>query len=215
MSFGRNSLTPSAARVLLFAALLACAGAAARPAPPQQGAQRPTPDAAPPPIRYLPGETRAQLDAAGRDLKKRTRLSVELAEARLVSAAAHTEADRFNAATLELGVYEAIVADAIAFVRQNSKSVGKSRDHFKRLEIALRAHVPRLETLRRSLPSQHALHVQATLDFVRDARAEMLDAFFDNNIVPVRPASKEKPPERERATGTAPPEREKRPTDQR
>lgn len=224
MSFGRNRLqlrgSPAGggARSLLFAALLACACAEAA-AQPQLAAQRQTPpDAAPPPMRYLPAETRARLDAA-RDLKARTRLSMELAEARLLSAATHLDADRFDAATLELGVYQAIVRDAVDYVRKNSKSSGKTRDLFKRVEIALRSHVPRLETLRRSLPSQHAVHAQTTLDFVRDTRAEVLDAFFDNMVLPDRAAPKGKPREGEHATGAPPPGPtpgpEKKPIDQR
>lgn len=226
MSFGRKRLTHegapardlSAARALLLAALLACASASAA-AQPQTNAQRPgSTDAAPPPMRYLPAETRSRLDAA-RDIKARTRLSMELAEARLMSAAAHLEADRFDAATLELGVYAAIVRDAVDHVRRNEKSPGrisgKTRDLLKRIELALRSHVPRLETLRRSLPSQHAVHAQTTLDFVRDTRAEVLDAFFDNMVAPDRTAPKAQPSANERATGAPPPAEQKKPNDQR
>jgi hypothetical protein len=222
MNSGRDRLTCkaspagdfAAARVLLFAALLACAGAEAA-AQPQTPTPRPTPaDAAPPPMRYLPAETRARLDTA-RDLKARTRLSMELAESSLVNAANLVNADRFDAATLELGVYQAIIRDAVDYVRRNSKSSGKTRDLFKRVELALRSHVPRLETLRRSLPSQHAVHAQTTLDFVRDARAEVLDAFFDNMVVPERASPKTQPPDDQRATGQPQPPQEKKPSDQR
>lgn len=195
-----------AARAFFFAALLACACAEAA-AQPQDAAQRtPAPqEAAPPPMRYLPEEARAKLAAEGNDLKDRTKLSIELAEQRLAGAAAHVEADRFDAATLELGVYEAIVQDAVAFLKNTGKSSNKVRDLFKRLELALRSHIPRLETLRRSLPSQHAVHAQATLDFVREARSRALDSFFDDSVVPMRPAPKGLAPGGERATGSAPP----------
>ena len=206
----------STARALLFVALLACAGveAAGQTSPTGAGrAQRE--DAAPPPMRYLPEETRAKL-AAARDMKARTRLSLELADARLVSAAAYTNADRFDAATLELGVYAAIVKDSIDFVKKTGKSSGKTRDLFKRIELTLRSHVPRLETLRRSLPSQYAVHVQTTLDFVRAERSRALDSFFDDTVVPERAAPSAPPPEGERATGANPsaPVRERKP-DQR
>lgn len=216
MSSERNSPffgaphAPSAARALLFVALLAgaCVGAAGQtPAAAQRPARE---DAAPPPMRYLPEETRAKL-AAARDQKARTKLSIELAEARLDSAAAHTASDRFDAATLELGVYEAIVADAVAFLKNGGKSSNKVRDLIKRVELALRSHVPRLETLRRSLPSQHAVHVQATLDFVRDARTEALEAFFDDSVVPERAAPQGGDPGGVRATRSATPAQEKKP----
>ncbi|HEV3469037.1 MAG TPA: hypothetical protein VG148_06930 [Pyrinomonadaceae bacterium] len=210
MSFERNSTrpapprSPAAARALVFAALLACACAEAAGQSPTPSPRPAREDAAPPPMRYLPEETREKLKAEARDLKDRTKLSIELAEARLASAAAYAAADRFEAATLELGVYEAIVKDAIAFLKATGKNSNKIRDLFKRVEIALRSHVPRLETLRRGLPSQHAVHAQATLDFVRDARTEALEAFFDDTIIPERPAPKANAPGGERAKGVAP-----------
>lgn len=220
INFGRNGRflgAPdlSAARVLLCAALLACACVEAAGQPQAAATPRPREDVAPPPMRYLPEETRAKL-AAARDSKARTRLSLELADARLAAAAALAAADRFDAATLELGVYEAIVKDAIVSVQKSGKSSGKTRDLFKRIELALRSHVPRLETLRRGLPSQHAVHVQTTLDFVRDARSEALEAFFDNNIIPERSAPREPAPGGEHVTGatTSAPGVEKKP-DQR
>lgn len=217
-SFERSAQTPGApaahaARAFFLAALLACVCAEAA-AQPQAGAQRTAPpDAAPPPMRYLPEETRARLAAEARDPKKRIKLSIELAEARLAGAAAHVEADRFDAATLELGVYEAIVKDAVVFLKSTGKPSNKVRDLIKRLELALRSHVPRLETLRRSLPSQHAVYAQTTLDFVRDARSEALDSFFDNSVVPDRGAPRALGPAGggERATGVSAPAPEKKP----
>jgi hypothetical protein len=200
----------SAARALLFIALLACACVEAAGQTPAAAPRPAREDAAPPPMRYLPEETRAKLAAAARDMKDRTKLSIELAEARLNSAAAHTAADRFDAATLELGIYQAIVADAVAFLKGTGKSSNKVRDLIKRVELALRSHVPRLETLRRSLPSQHAVHVQTTLDFVRDARTEALEAFFDDSVIPDRAAPKAGDPGSARATGATAP-REKKP----
>lgn len=200
----RTRPSPLRRAALLWATLLLCGCAEAA----AQGQPAPTPaqkreDAAPPPMRYLPEETRTRL-AAARDLKARTRLSLELAEARLVSADAHLAADRFDAATLDLGVYEAIVKDGLDFLRKTANtSKGKHRDHFKRLELGLREHVTRLETLRRGMPSQHAVHVQSTLDFVRDARAAALEAFFDDSIIPERPSPKPAPSPAHSAGGSA------------
>ena len=194
----RPSPQTRAARALFAAALLACLCSAAYA---QDAAPTPRDDAAPPPMRYLPNAERAQLSAA-RDLKARTKLSIELADARLSSADAHVAADRFDAATLDLGVYEALVKDAIAALQQSGKITNKTRDLFKRVELALRAHVPRLETLRRSLPSQHAVHAQATLDFVRDARTDALQAFFDDTVIPDRGNRPLKPSEGDSAKGT-------------
>jgi hypothetical protein len=195
--------------VAFACAVLACGEAVA------QGQQPQREDTAPPPMRYLPEEVRQRLDAE-HDLKNRTRLSLELAEERLTRAAEHARAERFEAATGELGVYEAIVEDAFHFLQHSGRVTNKQRDLYKRIEMTLRAHVPRIETIRRALPSDHGVHVKATLDFVRDERDQALNSFYDDTVIPEPQHPKNKVPEGERARGTAPaaPELEKKP-DQR
>lgn len=192
LSNGRP-LTPARRAAILFAALvfvaLATGSAVAQT---DASAQRADDLAAPPPLRYVPDDVRRQLDAEASDVKARTKLSIQLAEDRLTRAAAAVDADRFEEATNELGVYEAIVADTIHFVQASGRTGNKLRDTFKRIELALRAQVPRIETLRRGLPAAHAVYAKATIEFVRVQRDQALSAFYDDTVIPepVRPMEK-------------------------
>lgn len=154
-------------------------------------AQREDAPSAAPPLRYVPDDVRRQLDAEARDVKARTKLALQFAEERLARATAASDADRFEEATNELGVYEAIVADTIHYVQTSGRTGNKLRDTCKRIELALRAHVPRIETLRRGLPAAHAVYAKATIDFVRVQRDQALSSFYDDTVIPepLRPAS--------------------------
>ena len=188
------------ARVLVMLACVALAGGQARG---RDTAARLQDDGAPPPMRYLPEEARAKLSAV-RDLKTRTRLSLELAEERITLADGHVTADRFEEATRELGIYEALIKDAINHVQGSGPVDNKRRDQYKRIELALRAHVPRIEGIRRNLPSQNAVYARATLDFIRGLRTEALNAFYDDTVLREPPSLKEtqqQPQAGERATG--------------
>lgn len=206
-----SKATTLAARAFIVVAFvaLACAPGHAQPQGPTAQQQD---DAAPPPMRHIPDDLRRQLDAT-RDLKARTRLSLDFADAAITRCAEHASAERFEQATGELGVYEAIVEDAIRFVQNSGKVTNKQRDLFKHIEMTLRAHVPRLETIRRGLPAAHAVYVKTTIDFVRDQRDRALNSFYDDTVIPEAP-SKSKPPASERATGTTT-EAEKKPEQHR
>jgi hypothetical protein len=190
LSNGRRPTPPSHA-ILFFAALALVALASAEAA--AQGdsqAQRSDEPAAAPPMRYVPDDVRRQLDAEARDVKARTKLGLQLAEDRLARATTALDADRFEEATNELGVYEAIVADMIHFVQASGRTGNKLRDTFKRIELALRAHVPRIETLRRGMPAAHAVYAKETIEFVRTQRDQALSSFYDDTVIPepARPA---------------------------
>jgi hypothetical protein len=176
----KSPFKPSRAARTLFALAclaLACAGANA-----QDAATRHQEDGAPPPMRYVPEELRAQLSAA-RDMKARTRLSLELADAQITRAGEHADADRFDEATRALGIYEALIRDAVTFLQKSGPVDNKRRDQYKRIEMTLRAHVPRIETLRRGLPAQNAVYAKATLDYIRGLRTEALNAFYDDTVL--------------------------------
>ncbi|MGB8507844.1 MAG: hypothetical protein WCD76_05530 [Pyrinomonadaceae bacterium] len=202
-------------RIALTCALIAhvCVGAhtlAARS--PQQGpVTHASEDVAPPPMKFVPAEIRAQLDAE-RDLKGRTRLSLELADQRLARAASETTSERYVQAGSELGIYQAVVEDAIRFLNRTGKVKNKSRDLFKRIELALRSHMPRLETIRRNTPSAYAVHVKEALEFVRESRTEALNSFYDDTVLrepQTPPAQTETPTGDDRAKGAQPPSTDK------
>ncbi|HVF28758.1 MAG TPA: hypothetical protein VM943_10985, partial [Pyrinomonadaceae bacterium] len=68
------------------------------------------PEAAPP-VQYIPGDVRATLTAEDRDMKKRTRISLEMADERLQQAAQFTTQEYYGNAAGQLGIYQALVAD--------------------------------------------------------------------------------------------------------
>lgn len=200
-------LTIAAARFVFVVACAAfCAGEARA-----QGPVAPTDekDPAPPPMKFIPGETRARL-ANEKDIKARTRLSLELAEARLSSAEAHTQAERYDAAGAELGIYQALISDAVNFIQKTGRRDNKARDNFKRIDLALRQHTTRIEKLRRNTPAQSAVHVQAALDFVRQSRTDALESFYGDTVLRETTIQEQKAPTDQRAT-SAPPEPEKKP----
>ncbi|MDQ3918313.1 MAG: hypothetical protein M3348_07530 [Acidobacteriota bacterium] len=208
---------------LIAFVLLAAGGALAQPAktPDAQqtsDAQQKTDKAdeltsAPPPMRYLPEEVHRRLEGEA-DLKARTHLALDLAEERLARAAQQADADRFEEATAELGVYEALVADAVASVQNSGRSKNKQRDILKRVEMTLRSHVPRLETIRRTLPAAFAAYFKSGIEFVNAQRDLALNTFYDNTVIRESPPGKEKAAAvGERANGNAPaaPDNEKKP----
>jgi len=138
--------------------------------------------AAPPPLKYIPDEARDKL-AEARDDKSRTRASLELADGRLIQAAQLAAGEQHDAAAAQLGIYQALIADAIRHLRQSSKPVSRNRDLFKRIELALRAHVPRIESIRRITPSDDAVNVKAVIEYVRGARTEALNAFYGDTVM--------------------------------
>src|SRR5687768_3646324 len=162
-SANHAATAPTAARrrqtygllILLTMLAVTCGEARAQEAgAPQQQRE----EGGPPPLRYLPQEVRGRLDAE-RDPKARAKLGMLIAEECLNRAEQFVDQDQFVAATGQVGVYEAVVADTIGFLHKPGRANNKQRDIFKRVEITLRAHVTRLETIRRGLPSQHAVYL--------------------------------------------------------
>jgi hypothetical protein len=170
----------------------------------------------PPPMRYLPDDVRRRVEAE-RDPKARARVGMEIAEERLARAAQFAQEDRFEAATGEIGVYEAVIDDTLRYLHTPGRVGNKLRDILKRVEITLRSHVTRLETIRRELPERHAVYLKDAIEFVRDQRDEALGAFYDDSVVrePRRPAVTSAAGERATTSVPAQAEAEKKPNQQR
>jgi hypothetical protein len=148
-----------------------------------------TPLPAPPPLRFVPRQERSQLEAA-RDVKSRTKLSVELAEARLAQAEQMTLAQQYEAASRELGIYQGILEDALRFLKAQQEQK-KLRDTYKRFEITLRSHGVRLETMRRTTPSDYAVNIRAITDSVKAVRGEALNGFYGDDVISETPRQDE------------------------
>ena len=136
---------------------------------------------APPPLRIIPKDERAKLDAAD-DPKSRLKDTIELADAHLAKAQAHTDQHDYDSAAKELGHYGALLEDVLAFLRPMSPERNKTRDLYKRLELALRAHGPRLTALRRTTPLEYAVWIKQVEDFARGGRTEALNSFYGQTV---------------------------------
>jgi hypothetical protein len=159
-------------------------------------------------LKYIPPEERAQL-AQERDIKVRTRLSLELAESHLVRAEQSVASSQYTAASAELGVYQAVLEDLMRLLQENmeisnGKVSNRFRDLYKRIEMILRAHGPRLETIRRNTPSEESLNVRHVYEYTRAARADALNSFYGESVLREGSGKKEKSAETD-STGKTPP----------
>ena len=154
---------------------------------------QPTPLTAPPPFKMIVKEERAALDAAANDPKKRLKLTIEFADGHLLSAEQHTTRENYEAASTEVGMYQALIENALQFLSTFKRDSNKTRDLYKRLELALRADGPRLTAMRRTTPLEFAVWIKKVEDFARDGRTEALNSFYGHTVV--KPDKSDKPKE--------------------
>jgi hypothetical protein len=162
---------------------------------------------APPPLKIVSREERARIDGAD-DPKTRIRTTIEIAELRLAKAEVLTGDHDFEAAIGELGKYEALIDDALNYLSPMLRDKNKTRDLYKRLELALRAHGPRLTAIRRSTPLEYAVWIKALEEFARKGRTEALNSFYGHTVFR-EPQTKadESPPDRPTKNDAVAPER--------
>jgi len=174
------------AHLLLFA--LVCVPAVfAQEGQPQP---QPTPLTAPPPFKTILKEERAQLDQTA-DASKRLKMAIEFSLVHLGLAEQHTAQTNYDNASAEVGMYHALIEDALEFLNTFKRDSNKTRDLYKRLELALRAHGPRLTAMRRTTPLEFAVWIKQVEDFARDGRTEALNSFYGHTVV--RDAQKSTP----------------------
>lgn len=168
---------------LLLVVFIYVPGASAQePEPLPTPVASPTPLPAPPPIKIITKGERLQLDQAG-DSKARIRMTIELAAARLTRAEQLTKQSSYDAAGEEVGSYQALIEDSLTFLNGMKRDSNKTRDLCKRLELALRGHAPRLTTMRRETPLEHAVWIKKVEEFARAARTEVLNTFYGHTVV--------------------------------
>jgi hypothetical protein len=148
----------------------------------QDAQPSPTPLTAPPPIRIITKEERAQIDQAG-DSKQRLRLTIQLAGARLTRAEQHTAQGNYDEASDEVGSYHALIEDALEFLSTMKRDSNKTRDLYKRFELALRSDGPRLTTMRRTTPLEYAVWIKKVEEFARESRTKALNSFYGHTVV--------------------------------
>ena len=162
--------------------LLACACAPAVNAQDPQAQPQPTPLTAPPPFKMIVKEERSAIEQTN-DNSRRLKLTIEYASAHLTRAEQHTSREAYEAASSEIGMYQALIENALEFLRGLKRDSNKTRDLCKRLELSLRADGPRLTAMRRITPLEFAVWIKQVEDFARDARTEVLNTFYGHTVV--------------------------------
>lgn len=146
---------------------------------------------APPPMRFVSRAEREQLNAA-RDPKARIRTSIDLAADHLTHAEYYTSEKKFAQASEEFGGYLGLIDDAVGFIGDLVRDKSSTRDHYRHLDIALRAQIPRIAVMRRSTPAEYAANLKAVEEHARDMRAAVLEAFYGHTVLRGDPESQKK-----------------------
>jgi len=140
----------------------------------------------PPPLKLFSKDELAKLNTKS-DLKDRTKLTLELMNNRLVAAEAALPADNFDGIFRELGAFHALMDHGLVVVQKQYPG-GKALDSFKRIDIALRGFLPRLESLRRDVPPRYEDYIRGLLKNTREARTKATEPLFADTVVPNRGA---------------------------
>jgi hypothetical protein len=144
-------------------------------------------------LKLITTEDKAQLDQA-KDTKQKLRTTIELGGVHLTRAEQLTNEGNYDAASAEVGMYHALIENALAELAALKRDSNKTRDLYKRLELALRAHGPRLTAMRRVTPLEFAVWIKKVEDFARAGRTEALNSFYGHTVV--REPQKQKPEEK-------------------
>src|SRR5215471_15564596 len=89
---------------------------------------------APPPIKTIPKEERSQIEDA-KDPKNRIKITIDLSTTHLGLAEKFTAQPNYEAASKEVGVYHALIENALTFLASLKRDTNKTRDLYKRLEL--------------------------------------------------------------------------------
>lgn len=146
-------------------------------------AQEAAPGDTPPPPKVISKQEKARLEAQT-DIKKRTKLALNLMDARMTAAEQLHNKDELDAMFIELGAFHALVDYTLDFLNKADKESGKVLNNFKRFEIGLRAFAPRLEIIRRDIPLKYEFYVRSLAKYLRNARAEAVEPLFSDSVVP-------------------------------
>ena len=186
-------MTRATQRSIAFAAHLLLLAFVCIPAVNAQDAQpQATPLPAPPPFKMIVKEERDAIEQT-RDSGKRLKLTIEYASGHLTRAEQHTSRENYEAASTEVGMYQALIESALAFLSTFKRDSNKTRDLYKRLELSLRADGPRLTAMRRVTPLEFAVWIKKVEDFARDGRTEALNSFYGHTVVREPDKNKPKP----------------------
>jgi hypothetical protein len=156
---------------------------------------------APPPIKAIPKEERTQIEDA-KDPKNRLKITIDLSGSHLSLAEKYTAQPNYEAASREVGMYHALIENALSFLASLKRDANKTRDLYKRLELTLRADGPRLTSMRRTTPLEFAVRIKEVEDFAREGRIEALNSFYGHTVVRDDKGDTEKPNEKPKESPT-------------
>ncbi|HEY6217724.1 MAG TPA: hypothetical protein VIW74_13740, partial [Pyrinomonadaceae bacterium] len=151
--------------------------------PSPQATPQPTPLTAPPPFKMIVKEERTAIEGVTNDPQKRLKMTIEFAEGHLLAAEQHTARQNYEAASTEVGMYHALIENALQFLSTFKRDSNKTRDLYKRLELALRSDGPRLTSMRRTTPLEFAVWIKQVEDFARQGRTEALNSFYGHTVL--------------------------------
>lgn len=140
-------------------------------------------ETAPPPLKILSKAEKTQLEAVT-DIKQRTKLALELMEARLLTAEGFSAKEQYNEMFNELGNFHALVDNTLDFLGGKDSDSGKVLNNFKRIELSLRKYITRLELIRRDLPIKYEFYVRKLVKHIREARTRAVEPLFGDSVVP-------------------------------
>jgi hypothetical protein len=150
---------------------------------------------APPPLKIITRLERSQLNDS-KDPKARVKITIGLAETHLAGAERQTSQHDYDNAAAEAGMYWALMEDVFTFLKTIERDTNARRDLYKRLELSLRAHGPRLSIMRRETPNEYAVWIKEIEDFARQGRTEALNSFYGQTVIRVQKQANEKEPEK-------------------
>jgi len=138
-------------------------------------------DAAPPPVLAMSKGEQGQL-ASKNDVKDRTKLALDLMNARLTRAEELNAKGDFAQMYTELGGFHALMDNALDFLIDINKRRGGGLDNFKRFEMGLRAFAPRIGVIRRELPLEYDPYIKSLIRYLRDARTKAVEPLFGEAV---------------------------------
>lgn len=138
---------------------------------------------APPPLKVLSQDEKARLGAEV-EVKRRTKLALELMDLRMKQAEAFYAAENFDEMFVQLGAFHGLMDNMLEFLNKSNKDSNKVLSNFKRFEIGLRAFTPRLQMIHHSVPIRYENYVRNLIKNLRLARARAIEPLFDDTVVP-------------------------------
>jgi hypothetical protein len=134
----------------------------------------------PPPPIVVSKEDNLRLEAKT-NVKDRTKLALEMMDIHISAAERFGTDQNYARAYGEFGVFHGLLDNLVTFLERSDRGDTKNLDEFKRLDIALRRFGPRIETIRRDMPTEYDDYVRELLQRVRDVRSRAVDHFFDHS----------------------------------